>query len=69
MSSVDQRHMKARRPKASARFIAAAPEMWTALVAAKCALSAAKDFMNCSRLFEILELNEIIMAIDDILVK
>lgn len=53
-------------PKATARLIAAAPEMWTALVAASEALRATRTFLN-SNGYEAKELGEIVAAIDDIL--
>ena len=55
-------------PKFAARLIAAAPEMWTALVSANHALEATENFMRTNG-FDAKELTEIVAAINDILVN
>ena len=53
-------------PKAVARLIAAAPEMWTALVAASEALRATEHFMSTNG-YDVKELADIVAAIDETL--
>ncbi|MBQ7155504.1 MAG: hypothetical protein IJR85_08140 [Synergistaceae bacterium] len=53
-------------PKATARLIAGAPEMYTALIAAVEALRATKTFLSTNG-YEVNELDEIVAAIDDTL--
>lgn len=54
-------------PKATARLIAAAPEMWTALVAASEALRAIEHFMRTYGIDVHEELADIVAAIDETL--
>lgn len=53
-------------PKAVARLIAGAPEMWTALVSATEALRATEKFMSTNG-FDVQELADIVAAMDDTL--
>ncbi len=53
-------------PKSAARLIAAAPEMWTALVSASHALEATEHFMRTNG-YDAPDLTKIVAAINDIL--